>query len=82
MAFEKKPMLKLTKFSLITKLGLGVTTVVAFSIIWFVHWSQGQERAQLHQGVIKDEIRQNYKKMFREELRESTLKKEKPKSSN
>ncbi|KAL4930522.1 protein PET117 [Aspergillus undulatus] len=37
-----------------SKLTLAGTGLVTAGIVYFVHWSQEQEKASMHQGVIRD----------------------------
>jgi len=46
-----------------SKLTLLVTTVGSLGIIWAVHSRQVEDRAQLHQGIIRDIERQEKKKI-------------------
>jgi len=46
-----------------SKVTLLVTTVGSLGIIWAVHNKQVEDRAQLHQGIIKDIERQEKKKI-------------------
>jgi len=46
-----------------SKVTLLVTTVGSLGIIWAVHSRQVEDRAQLHQGIIRDIERQEKKKI-------------------
>ncbi|KAL4945933.1 hypothetical protein BDV06DRAFT_218827 [Aspergillus oleicola] len=37
-----------------SKLTLAGTGLVTAGIVYFVHWSQEQEKASMHQGVVRD----------------------------
>jgi len=49
--------------SLASKVTLLVTTIGSLGIIWTVHSKQVEDRAQLHQGIIRDIERQEKKKV-------------------
>ena len=47
--------------SILTKLILGSSVVGTVTLIYYVHRSQEEERARLHEGVVRDLERQRYK---------------------
>jgi len=49
--------------SIASKVTLLVTTIGSLGIIWAVHSKQVEDRAQLHQGIIRDIERQEKKKV-------------------
>ena len=51
-----------------SKVTLGATVVGTLAIVWTVHKSQVEDRARLHEGIIRDEERQAKKKENREAL--------------
>ena len=51
-----------------SKVTLGATVVATLGIVWTVHKSQGDDRAKLHEGIVRDEERQAKKKENREAL--------------
>jgi len=46
-----------------SKVTLLVTTVASLGIIWTVHSRQVEDRAKLHEGIIRDVERQTKKKI-------------------
>lgn len=51
-----------------SKVTLGATVVATLGIVWTVHKSQVEDRARLHEGIVRDEERQAKKKENREAL--------------
>ena len=51
-----------------SKVTLGATVVATLGIVWTVHKSQVDDRAKLHEGIVRDEERQAKKKENREAL--------------
>ena len=51
-----------------SKVTLVATVVATLGIVWTVHKSQVEDRAKLHEGIVRDEERQAKKKENREAL--------------
>ena len=51
-----------------SKVTLGATVVATLGIVWTVHKSQVEDRARLHEGIVRDEERQAKKKENKEAL--------------
>ena len=51
-----------------SKVTLGATVVATLGIVRTVHKSQVEDRARLHEGIVRDEERQAKKKENREAL--------------
>ena len=51
-----------------SKVTLGATVVATLGIVWTVHKSQVDDRARLHEGIVRDEERQAKKKENKEAL--------------
>lgn len=51
-----------------SKVTLVATVVATLGIVWTVHKSQVEDRARLHEGIVRDEERQAKKKENREAL--------------
>ena len=51
-----------------SKVTLVATAVATLGIVWTVHKSQVEDRARLHEGIVRDEERQAKKKENREAL--------------
>uniref|UniRef100_A0A0K8TQU4 Protein pet117 log mitochondrial n=1 Tax=Tabanus bromius TaxID=304241 RepID=A0A0K8TQU4_TABBR len=49
--------------SLASKITLATSCAISFSIIGYVHYKQIEDRAKLHEGVIRDIERQQRRKL-------------------
>ena len=56
--------------SLASKVALAGAGIFAATIIGLVHWSQNEDRKRLHEGVIRDQERQEKKRRNIQELNE------------
>lgn len=52
-----------SKMSTASKVTLGICLTVSIGIIGCVHYNQQKERAQLHEGVLRDMQRQHMRKV-------------------